>query len=89
MHPIYQYGFHQMSYGYGLGSFFLHMLGVFLVIALLILVMRWCMGKPRHWRHFVQPSALEILKERYAKGEIDKKEFEEKRKDLLDSAKDA
>ena len=69
-------------FGWGLGG------GIMMIIfwAAIVLFIVWIVrevggrnnsDKTRHGK-----SAIEILEERYAKGEIDKKEFEEKKKDL-------
>ena len=53
-----------------------------LVIILIVAIVRWALKGGRHMRWEGKDSAIEILKERYAKGEIKKEEFEEKMKDL-------
>jgi putative membrane protein len=74
-------------YGYGPGWGYMTGWGwIFMIIfwALIIIgivaLIRGASYGGRH--HRAGNSALEILKERYAKGEIDRKEFEEKKKDL-------
>ena len=53
-----------------------------LIILGTIALVRWLVRGEGARRAGTEPSALEILKQRYAKGEIDKDEFEEKKRDL-------
>lgn len=72
------------SGGYGMGGGFGMVFFWILILALVFFGARWLMsansGKPNHAD---TNDALRILESRYAKGEIDHTEFEEKKRDLL------
>lgn len=75
-----------MGWGYGMGWFSNIIMVAFwiAVIVALIFLIRWLVITPRTGGHLArtEDSALEILKRRYARGEINKEEFEEKKRDL-------
>ena len=90
----YRYGFgpHMMDWGGGWYGMIFGPLFMILVLAVVIAVAALLvrgLGGPWHWvqpPHHMQPgrTPLDILKERYARGEIDKEEFEERRRVLGD-----
>jgi len=73
-----------MGYGDGGFSLIVSIIWWIAVVVLLVLLVRWIMSHPAHrlTRESKEKNALEILAERYAKGEIGKEEFEAKKKDL-------
>ena len=76
------WGMHPMSWMWGAwGVVMMLMMLVFwgLVIAGIVLGIRW-LAKSSEGRR--SDTALEILRQRYARGEIDRQEFEAKRRDL-------
>jgi len=77
-----QWGMHPMMFMWGAGGLVMMlMMLVFwgLVIAGLVLGVRWLAGQGRGT---ARDEALEILRQRYARGEIAKEEFETRKRDL-------
>lgn len=65
--------------GMGFGMVWYWIIGAFILAAIVWLVSRYFnQNSPANQ----SKSALEILKERYARGEINKEEFEEKKKQI-------
>ncbi len=73
---------HMMGWGgdgfFGLG----HLLWWALLIGGAVVVVRWLLRTGSPADRFGDDRALSILKERYARGEIDKGEFEARKRDI-------
>jgi putative membrane protein len=59
-------------------GFFINIIFLIIVIAIVIRLIRGGSG----YHHYYKDRSMEILKERYAKGEITKEQFEQMKKDL-------
>ncbi len=71
----------------GFGIAFMIIFWIF-IFALIFLAFRAFRGPMDDYHHQPEPRRpLQILQERYARGEIDKKEYDEKKEDLISSSK--
>jgi len=70
------------EHGWGMGMGWWWIIVLIIIIAVVWAVVKGMNQSNSSGNQPERKSALDILKERYAKGEIDKQEFEERKKDL-------
>lgn len=73
------YGYGMMGYGWG----WLMMIGIFILVVLgIIALVRYLQQSARPGRQTAAKTALDILKERYARGEISDEEYQAKKAEI-------
>ena len=75
----YDWGMHYMWGATGIGMMLMMILFWGLIIVGLVFGIRWLVAEGRESR---SDTALDILRQRYARGEINKEEFETKKQEL-------
>lgn len=68
------------GFGHGWGMGWWWIIGILLLVLIVWLIVRSANSRNTSTK---EKSSLDILKDRYAKGEIDKAEFERRKKDLM------
>jgi putative membrane protein len=69
-------------YGGGMWMFFQFLFWILVIIGIVLLIV-WIVRQPKRYdRGPGEESALEILKKRYARGEISKEDYERMKKDI-------
>jgi putative membrane protein len=76
-------GFGGHGWGMGMGMCWWWIIGLIIVIAVVWMFVKGMSLSNRPGNQPESKSALDILKERYARGEINKQEFEERKRDLM------
>lgn len=76
---VYPRGGHMMGWNYGLGGFIWSLIILVVLVGIAIYFIK---NREKLKQDYEKESALEILKKRYAKGEITKQQYEEMKNEL-------